>query len=257
MVSAMQLKKAQAKKLVQSSARARDAKKSDPHGFAPKKYRRALGSTQVTKRSERNMKNAQWRIKEDTNRAWGNALDCPLFKKPRIPGKDPKTGKPKPLKPDAKTGVVRETRTNRALGSHTIKTLMSGATAAVGAQMHYDAMALRSDIGTKGKNERYAESAKFPMLFPISPGAAMLIDQAFVSFNQEAYSNSRDIRDSLEIHSRLTRRCAQAGMDILTAKLAASTGIVPPHIAGRLDPEAERKERVTRKKKPASALAVN
>ena len=142
---------------------------------------------------------------------------------------------------------------HRALGSHTIKTLMSGATAAVGAQMHYDAMALRSDIGTKGKNERYAESAKFPMLFPISPGAAMLIDQAFVSFNQEAYSNSRDIRDSLEIHSRLTRRCAQAGMDILTAKLAASTGVVPPHIAGRLDPEAERKERVTRKKKPAAA----
>ena len=134
------------------------------------------------------MKHAQWRIKEDTNIAWGNALDCPLFKKPRIPGKDPKTGKPKPLKPDAKSGVVRLTRPNRALGSHTVKALLSGAAAAVAAQQHYDAKLLRCDIGTKGKNEDKTETNTYPMLGTIAPGALMLYDQAFVAFKQEAYS---------------------------------------------------------------------
>ena len=254
MVSAMQLKVAQAAKLVKASQRARNAKLADPFGYAPKKYRRATASTQVTKRAERNMKHAQWRIKEDTNIAWGNALDCPLFKKPRIPGKDPKTGKPKPIAPDAKSGVVRLTRPNRALGSHTVKALLSGAAAAVAAQQHYDAKLLRCDIGTKGKNEDKTETNTYPMLGTIAPGALMLYDQAVVAFNQEAFSNAKEIKDALDIHKKVTRRAAQAGLDILTRKLSASTGVVPPQIVGKLDPEVERKERSTRKKqKPAAA----
>ena len=248
MVSAMELKAAQAKKLVQASARARNAKAADPFGYAPKKFKRATGSTQVTKRAERNMKHAKWRIEQDTNIAWGNALDCPLFKKPRVGGRDPKTGKPKPIAPD-QYGNVRATRPNRALGSHTVKALLSGAAAAVAAQQHYDAALLRCDVGTKGKNEAHTETNTYPMLGTISPGALMLFDQAIVAFNQEAFGNAVDIKNALEIHKKVTRRSAQAGLDIVTRKLSASTGIVPPQIVGKLDPKMERKERGTRKKK--------
>jgi len=253
MVSAMQLKAAQAAKLVKASARARNAKAADPFGYAPKKFRRATGSTQVTKRAERNMKHAQWRIKEDTNIAWGNALDCPLFKKPRLGSKDPKTGKPRPIAPD-KHGIVRSTRPNRALSSHTIKALLSGAAAAVAAQQHYDAKVLRCDIGTKGKNEDKTETNTYPMLGTISPGALMLYDQQVIAFSQEAFNNAKDIKDTLDIHKKVTRRSAQAGLDILTRKLSASTGVVPPQIVGKLDPEIERKERSTRKKKKKPAV---
>ena len=251
MVSAMELKAAQAAKLVKASARARNAKANDPFGYAPSKFKRATGSTQVTKRAERNMKHAQWRIKQDTNIAWGNALDCPLFKKPRIGAKDPKTGKPKPIAPD-QHGNVRETRPNRALGSHTVKALLSGAAAAVAAQQHFDAKALRCDIGTKGKNEEHTETNTYPMLGTISPGALVLFDQAVIAFNQEAFGNAVDIKNALEIHKKVTRRSAQAGLDIVTRKLSASTGVVPPQIVGKLDPEVERKERSTRKKKPVA-----
>lgn len=252
MVSAMELKRAQAAKLVKASARARNAKAADPFGYAPKKFKRATGSTQVTKRAEKNMKHAQWRIKEDTNIAWGNALDCPLFKKPRIGAKDPKTGKPKPIAPD-QHGNVRTTRPNRALGSHTVKALLSGAAAAVAAQQHYDAKVLRCDIGTKGKNEEHTETNTYPMLGTIAPGALMLLDQTVIAFNQEAFGNAVDIKNALEIHKKVTRRSAQAGLDIVTRKLSASTGFVPPQIVGKLDPEVERKERSTRKKKKPAA----
>jgi len=248
MVSAKELKEAQAKKLVKASARARKLKAEDPFGYAPKKFKRATGSTQVTKRAERNMKHAKWRIETDTNIAWGNALDCPLFKKPRIGGKDPKTGKPKPIAPD-RYGNERTTRPNRALGSHTVKALLSGAAAAVAAQQHYDAVVLRSDIGTKGKNEAHTETNTYPMLGTITPGALVLLDQQVVAFNQEAFDNAKNIKNALGIHKKVTRRSAQAGLDIVTRKLSGSTGIVPPQIVGKLDPELERKERSTRKKK--------
>lgn len=250
MVSAMELKAAQAAKLVKANQRARNAKAADPFGYAPKKFKRATGSTQVTKRAERNMKHAQWRIKEDTNIAWGNALDCPLFKKPRVGSKDPKTGKSRPIAPD-KHRNVHTTRPNRALGSHTVKALLSGAAAAVAAQQHYDAKLLRCDIGTKDKGEEHTETNTYPMLGTIAPGALMLFDQAVIAFNQEAFSNAVDIKNAVNIHKKVTRRSAQAGLDILTRKLSASTGVVPPQIVGKLDPEVERKERSTRKKKPA------
>jgi hypothetical protein len=255
MVSATELKEAQAKKLVKASARARKLKAEDPFGYAPKKFKRATGSTQVTKRAERNMKHAKWRIETDTNIAWGNALDCPLFKKPRIGGKDPKTGKPKPIAPD-RYGNLRTTRPNRALGSHTVKALLSGAAAAVAAQQHYDAVLLRSDIGTKGKNEAHTETNTYPMLGTITPGALMHFDQQVIAFCQEAFNNAKDIKNALGIHKKVTRRSAQAGLDIVTRKLSASTGIVPPQIVGKLDPELERKERSTRKKKKPAAQAA-
>lgn len=256
MVSANELKKAQAKKLVKATQRARAAKQADPFGYAPKKFKPATGSTPLFKRSEKNVKHAQWRITEDTNLAWNGALDCPLFRKPRVGSKDPKTGKPKPLKPDRLTGGVRTTRPNRALGSHTFKALLSGAAAAVAAQQHYDAKTLRCDIGTRGKGEEHSESSTYPMQARAAPGAIMLLDQALVCFNQEAHSNAVDIKNAMNVHKKVTRRSAQAGMDILTRKLSASTGIVPPQVVAKLDPEVERKERSTRKKKKKTAVAA-
>ena len=250
MVSAMQLKKAQASKLKKATQRAREAKLNDPFGYAPKKYKPATASTALFKRSEKNMKHAKWRIDQDTEIAWGNAPECPLFRKPRVPGKDPKTGKPKPIPADQ-----RSTRVNRVLGSHSIKTMLSGAAAAVGAQMYYDAKTLRSNIGTRGKNEEHAESAKFPYLASASPGAIMQLDQAVIALNQEAFSNAKDIKDALRLHKKVTRRSAQAGLDIVTRKISAATGMMPPQCVAKLDPELERKERGTRKRKKPAEVA--
>ena len=219
-----------------------------PHGFAPKKYRtlehaghQALGAQQ---------KNAQWRIKEDTNRAWGN--DCRSSRSRASPARTRRRASSR----SSRTAALCATRAPTARSAVHHQGVLTGAAAAVAAQQHYDAKQLRCDIGTKGKNEDKTETNTYPMLGTIAPGALMLYDQAVVAFNQEAFSNAKEIKDALDIHKKVTRGAAQAGLDILTRKLSASTGVVPPQIVGKLDPEVERKERSTRKKqKPAADKA--
>ncbi len=167
---------------------------------------------------------------------WSEADGCSLFRQ-----------KVDPVKNDAgewvnrtrvlKNGKVVEVteRSNHALSSHTFRTLLSGAVAAVNAQMHADSMTLR--LQHENKEPLAPEDPRYPMLPTIQVGAAYAIEAAFIAYVQEIFSVAREIQQAHgKKHDKVTPRCAQAAAEIVNKKLASATSFVPESVAFRKPP---------------------
>ena len=173
---------------------------------------------------------------------WNEADGCSLFRQ-----------KVEPVKNDAgewvnrtrtlKGGRVVEVteRSNHALSSHTFRTLLSGAVAAVNAQMHADSMTLR--LQHSNMEPLAPEDPKYPMLPTIQVGAAYAIEAAFIAYVQEIFSVAREIQQAHgKKHDKVTPRCAQAAGDIVNKKLASATSFVPESVAFRKPPQVKAKK---------------
>lgn len=149
------------------------------------------------------------------NVLWGAATKCQLYKK-KI-GR--KAGSPA-FKRNKEGGLI-DKRPNRAFGAHTIRSLASGASAALGAEWSAQSDLMRCN--TKGEYERY------PMLPAVTPGASLQMEVAGIAYVQEIVGVAMKLM-KVGGHFKITPRCAQAACDIVNNKLNTGTGFMPPSI---------------------------
>jgi hypothetical protein len=168
---------------------------------------------------------------------WNQADKCPLFRQDVPKVKNAKGEMVHRTYPN--TDIPITERSNRALSGHTLKTLASGAVAAVNAQLHADATTLR--LQTKNGEPLAPEDAKYPMLPQISVGAAAAIEAAFVAYVQEIFSTALDIQKAHENkHGKVTAKCCQAAADIVNKRLAAASSFVPETVSFRKAPKQKK-----------------
>jgi len=194
------------------------------------KHRDADGNTyykpiSVTKRSEMNHLHAANQVKRHMHFLWQSADQAPYFRQPIIRVPDKETGKLPAFKKGKKGPIT--TRANRALSGHTLRTIASGAAAAVGAQLAADCALLRIEDTTP-------EDAKYPIQPVITVGAAMAIEAGWISFNQWMFRTAVDIQQAhKKKHSKVTAKCAQAAAEIVCRQLAGGTSFVPNQVRFR------------------------
>ena len=190
------------------------------------------------KRSEMNHKHMSAHVQKNYGVLWNQADKCALFRREIGPRYD-EDGKELAPKLDADNNPIT-TRANRALSGHTLKTLVSGAAATVNAQLAADAATLRL-----GDADRLGEDAKYPIQPIITVGAAMAIEAAWISFNQQMFRAAVDIQQAhKKKHAKVTAKCAQAAAEIVCKHLAGGTSFVPNQVRFR---------KTLSKKKPKAA----
>lgn len=191
----------------------------------------------VTLRSEMNHLHASNQVKRHLGFLWNQADQCPYFRQTIPQKRDEKTKK---LIPHRKIkGRVIDTRANRALSGHTLRTLASGAFASIGAQLDAEAKTLRLET-TK-------EDTKYPYLPTISLGAQYAIEAAWIAYVQEIFSVAVQLKNaSSKGHDKVTSRCCQAAAEIVNKRIAQCTGFVPESVAYR------KIHKTIKKKKPST-----
>lgn len=163
-----------------------------------------------------NTLNAAYQTRKAATRMWSTAPTCPLFlkeakKKPYIM----KNGRKSP-----------KFRGNRALSTHTIRTLASGAAANASARLQAEAALLRCDTAP--------EAASFPMLPSVTRSAAMLLESAVIAFAQTLFAESRDLKNAFDKPAkRISVRGTQAAVNATNQRIAQATGFVPSNIHTR------------------------
>jgi hypothetical protein len=172
---------------------------------------------------------------------WGKADECPLFRQ-KMEQQEDEQGNKIPYKRSKATKKLINTRGNRALSGHTLKTLASGAGAAISAQLVDDAKLLRLDLPEDGA----VEDPKQPMLPTFTMGAGFAVEAAFVAYVQEIFKVAVDIKNAAGRHEKVTAKVCQAAANIVNRRLAASTGFVPSRISIRKTPIATKKRRAIR-----------
>ena len=179
------------------------------------------------KRSEMNHKHMSAHVQKNYGVLWNQADKCALFRREIGERKD-EDGNVLAPKVDGEGNEIL-TRANRALSGHTLKALASGAAAQANAQLAADAVTLRL-----GDADRLGEDAKYPIQPTITVGAAMAIEAAWISFNQQMFRAAVDIQQAhKKKHSKVTAKCAQAAAEIVCKHLAAGTSFVPNQVRFR------------------------
>ena len=172
-------------------------------------------STPSLNRSMMSVLNTTYQSKNAAARMWSTASTCPLFQKKVIR---------KPGQAAAKGKKQSKYRGNRAMSTHTIKALASGAAANAAALAQQEATTLRCDVD--------AENIKYPLLPCVTRSAAALFEQAYIAFNQAQFGDAVFVKECFpKKHKKVTLRCAQAAANGLTTKLANATGFMPTTIA--------------------------
>jgi len=177
-----------------------------------------------------NTLNASYQNRSAITKLWGVAEKCPLFSK-KVAKKVGDKGK-------------RRVRGNRALSSHTIKSLASGATANAVALIEAEAALLRNDT--------VKEVARYPVLPSVGKAAASLFETAVIAYIQEAFNGAAELKDAVGKHKKITNRCMQVATDALNGRIARSTGLLPERVVTKMPFRA----RKTRAKKAAGEAVV-
>jgi hypothetical protein len=152
------------------------------------------------------------------NAMWSVANKAPLFlRKAKYTG----TGKTRKRATTVRFGkeVVVAQKTNRCTRRHPIRVLMSAATAECAAILKHETDMLRVDAD----GER--ESA--PFLPALQPGAELLIEHALTAYAQTMFDKATRIRESLNMHKKVTTGSMQAAAEITNRAVFASAGMCP------------------------------
>ena len=202
-------------------------------------FPRASKTTPALDRSMMNTINATYQNKTAAARMWSTASSAPLFNKKIIR----KPGAPKP--PNGRK--QSKLRVNRALSTHTIKALASGAAANANALIQKEALVLRCD--TTG------ETPKYPLLPCVTKSAAMLFEQAVIAYASSLFAAGVDIKNSFpRKHKKVTQRCAQASCDAVNSAIAQATAFVPANIQAKV-PDFQAIDKIKKEKREKAKAA--
>jgi len=139
-----------------------------------------------------------------------------LLKKPKTVGK----GKNRRLKTFVnKNGEVKNVpvRTIRTLKKHSIAVLLSGAFADVAGEVSSEATLVNSDA--KG------EKTTAPALPVMTPGAALLFEQAITAYTQSVFLTGLDICEGVGLHQKVTSNCMIAAAQITNNRISSASMI--------------------------------
>ena len=204
-----------------------EAENDNPHiATEPQSFKKSTGKTEALKKSGKDFMHAANLNARAEKILWAGADDCPLFKQERAKRYDKKTGNelgPR-IHPFSKKPMTH--RANRALSSHTLKAMASGAAATIGAQLANECKTLRT-------RSEPPENDKYPLLPSITLPAQRKIEAAYISYMQEMFHTAVVIKDAVRKHKKVTAKCCQVAADIVNARIAAGTSFVPESLALR------------------------
>ena len=194
------------------------------------------------KRSQMNHLHMSNKLQRHTDLLWKHADKCWLWRQPVEQEWDDKNKVYLPFKKYPNTNIDITERANRVLSGHTLKTMASGAVAAVNAQLSSDAKLLRISDGA-------SEDNKYPMLPQISVGAAYAIEAAFIAYVQEIFSVAYEIQKAHhKKHRKVTAKGCQVAAEIVNKKLAGATSFVPISISMRRPLKQKKSKGITKGK---------
>lgn len=186
---------------------------------------------------------------------WGQADKCPLFQQERSKKFDEKGNElPPPVHP--LSGQEMLYRANRALSSHTLKTMASGAAATIGARLAKECKTLRT-------RDTPPETAKYPLLPTITIAAQMRMEGAYIAYMQELFHAATVIKDTVGKHKKVTAKCCQVAADIVNARIARATSFVPESLALRkvvgvtIKKSRKKESKAAKEAKAAKKVAVD
>lgn len=212
-----------------------------------KSFPACKSNTPALNRSRTSFLNASNLNRRAVQVMWSEANKCPLFLQKRTQQRDEDNNLK--LFPVDKNGQSITTRSNRALSSHTLKTMASGAAATIGAQMMDDSATLRTNTTP--------EDPKYPMLPTFTSGAAHSIEAAWIAYVQEILHIAVEIKNAVGKHKKVTAKCCQSAAEILNYKISRSTGFVPIQVPIRKlgnSKKAKRSVKVSKSAKGNAAL---
>jgi len=204
------------------------------------------------KKSQMNHLHMSAKVQRHYSVLWNQADKCPLFRQDVPKVKNDEGEMVHRTYPN--TNIPITERSNRSLSGHTLKTLASGAVAAVNAQLHADATMLR--LQHKNGEPLAPEDTKYPMLPQISVGAGFAIEAAFVAYVQEIFGTALEIQKAHENkHGKVTAKCCQAAADIVNKRLSAATSFVPETVSFRKAPKQKKAKEPKEPKEPKEGVA--
>ena len=174
-----------------------------------------------------------------TNITWGSARKAPLFlRKPKYVG----SGKGK--KRAAMTNrfgveVQIPQRANRCFRTATLKTLLSGAAASVNELLKDEAGAMKTEI-----NGEASVAVSLPKL---SVGAEIELEHALSAYTQTIFDVAVQIKDSMDMHSKVSAGCMTSACEIVNKDVFASSTLAPGAVC------IDGKRRVVKKNKKKAA----
>lgn len=228
----------------------------------PRANRKAKPTDGFKSRNALNLKNTAHQHKEAITRLWTTAGGLPgeLMKVGAKKGERVGVVPPCPLflkaqakrkKGEKKKKITK--RINRALKSHTLNTMASGAIGAAVATLNAEARELRCDVRP--------ENEQAPMVYALSKPQTMLLDSFAKAYAQEMFANSVALRQAMvdkkgkPMHGKVTVRSALAGAEALTAKVAGATAFAPAALGARLPPAAPAKPKAPKAARKEKAAA--
>ena len=179
-------------------------------------------------------------LAKTANTAWSVARKSPLFlRKPKFVG----TGKHK--KRATMTNrfgaeVPVPQRANRCLRSATFKVLLSGAAASVDALLKSEAAAYKTAIA--------GEASVAAALPKLSVGAELALEHALAAYTQTLFAAACRIKDSANVHSKVSAGCMLAAAQIVNKDVFASSTLAPGAVV------VEAKKRAKKKKAAQATL---
>lgn len=210
-------------------------------------FPKAKKGSPALKRSMDNTLNASYQNRQAVSKMWSTAASCPLFLKKA-------TKKPYRM---SNGRMSPKYRNNRALSTHTIKAMASGAAANASALIEREARMLRCDT--------VAETPKYPMQPSVTRSAAGLYEQAVISYCQTLFAHSVALKDSftkskpgapgekVSKFSRVSVRSTQAGADTVNSRVSNATGFVPPVINVTIKEESKKPKKKAAEEGAAAA----
>lgn len=200
----------------------------NPHlAGKPQSFKPSIpGKTEALKKSGKDFMHAANLNARAEKILWNEADQCPLYKQERTKRYDKKTGNELGPRIHPFNNKPMTHRANRALSSHTLKAMASGAAATIGAQLANECKALRSRSAPP-------ENDKYPLLPSITIPAQRKIEAAYIAYMQEMFHTAVVIKDAVRKHKKVTARGCQVAADIVNARIAAGTSFVPESLALR------------------------
>jgi len=199
-------------------------------------FPRADKKTPALKRSLLNTLNASYQNRTAEKKMWSTAHTCPLFLKKA-------TKKPYKM---ANGRMSPKFRGNRALSTHTIKAMASGAGANASALIEEEAAVMRCDSS--------AEISKYPLLPSVTRSAAYVLEAACIAYAQTIFGTATELRrtfskskpgspdERVAKHLKVSVKAMQAGADSVNKRIADATGFMPPVVNTSLKPEKKAKK---------------
>ena len=170
-----------------------------------------------------------------TNTTWGVARKAPLFlRKPKYVGSG-KGKKRATMTNRFGVEVPIPQRANRCFRTAALKTLLSGAAASVNELLKGEAETMRTEIAGE-----VSVAASLPKL---SVGAEIELEHALSAYTQTIFDAAVQIKDSMNMHSKVSAGCMTAACDIVNKNIFASSTLAPGAVC------IDAKRRVVKKKK--------